>query len=114
MSGRSAQVAGCRVDGNRAELERISDGVIGEEGEYICREIQHHQVRSVFLAHQTTGKQGESGLHEQDEISSVEGPGKVSRYANVTDAVGELYGQGLFCRLSLVLIKCFLIRRIVR
>ena len=37
--------AGAALTATRAELEREADGVVGEEGEHVRGEIEHHQVR---------------------------------------------------------------------
>ena len=37
--------AGAALIADRAELERVADGVVGEEREHVGREVQHHQVR---------------------------------------------------------------------
>src|SRR3974390_973671 len=83
----AAEIGGSSVDRDRAELKGIADGVVREEGEYIGREVQHHQVRSVFLADQSAREQREPGLHKQDEVSSIQRPCKVGGDAYVSHTV---------------------------
>ena len=109
----AAQVGGRGIDGNGAKLECVSDRVVSEEGEHVGSEIQHHQVGGIFLSHQPAGEQGEACLHEQDEVTGIQCPGKIRRNANVTDTVGQLYRERLFRGLSLIFIECFLVRGIV-
>ena len=68
--GSTAEIYRSRIDGDRAELERIADGVVSEEGKNVRREVQHHQMTGILLPHQAAGQQSESGLHEQHQIPS--------------------------------------------
>ena len=85
---RSAQIAGRGIHRNGSELKCIPDRVVGEEGEDIGREVEHHQVSGIFLTDEAAGEESESGLHKEDEVAGVEGPGKIGGDADVAHVVG--------------------------
>jgi hypothetical protein len=101
------------IDGHGSELESISNRIVGDKGEDVGREVQHHQVPGVLLSHQPAGEQREAGLHEKHEISSVEGPGKIGGHPDVARRVGELHGKRLLGRLSLELIGLLFALRVI-
>src|SRR5262249_19903062 len=80
----------------------------GEKSKHVCCEVQHHEMGSVLLSHQPTGKEGEAGLHEQHQVSRIESPSEVSGNSEVTDGVGELRCERLLCRLGLIVIEILL------
>src|SRR6202041_1006438 len=49
---RAAQIRGRSIQGHCAKLKRIADRIISKERKNIRREIQHHQMAGIFLAHQ--------------------------------------------------------------
>ena len=111
---RAAEVAaGAALIGDAAQLEREADGVVGEEGEDVGGEVQHHQMRGVLLAHQAAGEQREAGLHEEHEVAGVQRPASVGGDADVADGVGQLDRQRLLRRLRLVLVEGLLLLGVV-
>ncbi len=106
---KTAEITGRGVDANGSKLEGVPDGVISEEGEDVGREVQHHQMSGIFLAHQSAGEERESGLHEEDQVTRIEGPGEVGGDAEVPDIVGEFDGQRLLGGLRLIVVKIFLV-----
>ena len=98
-----------RVDRDGAELERVPARVVGEEREHVRREVEHHQMRGVLLAHESAREQREAGLHEQHKVAGIQRPADIGRDADVADRVGELHRQRLLCRLGLVLVEGLLL-----
>ena len=62
--GDAAEICGGRINCDRPELKGVPHGVVGEEGEDVGREVQHHQMGGIFLTHQSASEQGKSSLHE--------------------------------------------------
>src|ERR1700691_3739635 len=60
----AAKIRGSRIHSDRAELESVSDCVVSKECKNVCREVQHHQVRGILLAHQPACQQSKARLHE--------------------------------------------------
>src|SRR5271157_5445780 len=48
--GNATEVGGRGVNGDCSKLKCVADGVVGEEGEDVGGEIQHHQMSDIFLA----------------------------------------------------------------
>src|SRR4029453_7631553 len=69
---------------------------VREECEDVGREVEHHQVPGVLLAHESAGEECESCLHEEHQVGGIEGPGEVGGDAQVADGVRELGHQGCF------------------
>src|SRR5271170_2346454 len=83
----AAKIGGSGIDGNGSELKCISDREIGQEGEHVGSEVQHHQVRGILFSNQPAREQGKTCLHEKDEVTCIQGPGKVRGHADVPHAV---------------------------
>ena len=105
--------AGAALIGDRAKLKGVAHSVVSEKGEDVGREVQHHQVAGVLLAHQSAGEQGKAGLHEEHQISGEESPREIGSDPEVADVVGQLYRQRLFGQLGLVVVVVFLFLRVV-
>ena len=104
---------GC-IDRDTAKLERVADGVVGEERKNVRREVEHHQVARVFLAHEADGEKREAGLHEKHQVAGLQGPCKVRAEANVANIVGEFCGKRLARNLRLIRVVGFFRFGVVR
>src|SRR5208283_4212220 len=65
----TAQVCRRSIDCGTAILKGESARPIGQKGEYVRREVQHHKVAGVLLTDQTAGKERKPGLHEKDQVA---------------------------------------------
>ena len=101
----SADLRGAALIATAAPLEGIAHRVIREKSEDVRREVQHHQVAGVLLAHQPAGQQREAGLHEEHQIAGVQRPRSIRGDSHVADRVGQLRRQRLFRRLRLILVE---------
>src|ERR1039458_5121221 len=110
----SSKVRRRRVDGDCAELEGVTNGVISEQGKNKGGKIQHHQMSRILLAHQPAGEQGKSSLHEENQVSREQRPAKVGGDADVPHRVGQLHGNRFFGRLGLEIVVGFLLCHKVR
>jgi len=111
--GDAPQIGRRCINGHRAKLECVSHRVVGEESEHVRREVQHHQMRGVFLSNQPAGQQRKPGLHEQNQVACVQRPRKVGGHANVPHTVGKLNCQRFLGCLCLVIVEGLLVRGVV-
>ena len=106
--GSAPRFRGRRIQRDRTKLKREADSVIRQERKNVRREIQHHQVRCVLLAHQPARQQRKSRLHEEHQISGQQRPGKIRADARVSHTVRQFQRQRFLRGLRLKLIKVLL------
>ncbi len=59
-------------------------------------------MASILLAYEADREKGEARLHEEDQISGLQRPGKVCTEADVANIVGEFRGEWLARNLQLI------------
>ena len=111
---RAAQIGRRRIHRDGAKLEGVADRIVCQEGKDVRREVQHHEMSGVLLAHEPAGEEGKPGLHEEHQVARVEGPAEVSADPDVPHGISQLDRQRLFGCLVLVLVESLFLLRVVR
>src|SRR5262249_37443584 len=110
----TSEIARSGIDRHGTKLEGIATHIVRQESKDVSRKVKHHEMGGVFLAHQSTRKQGEPGLHEQHQVSGGEGPGEIGSNPHTSDTISQSERQRLFRRLGLKFLELFSLFRVIR